>query len=353
MPTVNIDGITVITKADEVMKDLIPKSKNFQKYCVKLNAIYLPSGNKCPGAFEIKDTLAGEGTNKVYQVCCSDVCDYVGKWTPADGKFTGEPTNEVMNQIKASKMRIAPKIHMILSCSAGEMIIMDSLYMTFYDKIFNFSKEQMDYTISYIDLLLSDRPPLDKMKLNLNRLVNFQKTPDVRNSRLVFKEIKYITGKINDHCDKNGQSHIPPYECPKDTPNESKEKLNSFNSCLELIYGLHLGGMLHNDAHTENFMCDKLGQWYIIDFGRATILTKQLLYQEHDYDMFFRNTLELVLDQHEISEDFIRGMFTSIKNFVKKRKVAHSDSLIRHLGIFLKVMIDDDPDLERFRSLIV
>jgi len=55
-------------------------------------------------------------------------------------------------------------------------------------------------------------------------------------------------------------------ELSKKNPDESLLD-KYFRKCISMIHKLYENGIWHNDAHLDNFMLDKKGKLYIIDFG--------------------------------------------------------------------------------------
>lgn len=84
-------------------------------------------------------------------------------------------------------------------------------------------------------------------------------------------------------------------------PDISKEKkatyiIDTINAALELLHELHQLGVVHQDAHLDNFMWDGI-KWYLIDFGMAEYV-KNIKAFNADFHHMMRY-IYLLLEHHK------------------------------------------------------
>lgn len=72
----------------------------------------------------------------------------------------------------------------------------------------------------------------------------------------------YCNLMMEDLMDRSKQQHHEMY---------ATNLYNALKECRGLLYRLHNGGIVHEDAHMHNFMRDDVaGRWYLIDYGLAS-----------------------------------------------------------------------------------
>lgn len=81
------------------------------------------------------------------------------------------------------------------------------------------------------------------------------------------------------------------------------------NQVINIIKKLHSNGIVHNDTHKNNFMFDKDGKLYIIDFGKASDL-KNI----KDGNIDYKKAVDLFDDLENIPEIYNIYISNILKN---------------------------------------
>ena len=97
-------------------------------------------------------------------------------------------------------------------------------------------------------------------------------------------DLKHYINYINNDLAAIGApiiSEVPEIKI-EDTEETKTFRKGIVTQCFTILVELHHIGIAHNDAHLNNFMCDKDYNFYLIDFGYAKPIS--LSYPEKDFE---------------------------------------------------------------------
>ena len=252
--------------SQEFINSLIPFNKKTGQ-CLQLNKVLSSDGGLCNDVFEVTGEALYKGLNgDIYKVCCSKSCNFIGKWIPTTSKVEED---EYESHMKASAQGISPKIHKVLSCDDGDFLIMDKLNESLLDSLQKFNKEQKMYTVNYIKSLLQNKDLIFKMDIhsadyNLEMLTDYLKG-DIKDN---YRATEIILERGVD---------LPRFVLPLDSPERKEQMVEDVRACISVLQQLYkYAGLIHHDAHPGNFMCDDRRNWYIIDFGLSTPISRNM-----------------------------------------------------------------------------
>tara|TARA_B110000908_G_C10184716_1_gene417433 strand:- start:53 stop:1033 length:981 start_codon:yes stop_codon:yes gene_type:complete len=267
-----------------------------KEMCTTLNAVYVGK-EKHEGVYYVTKHKIGEPSmyGKIYLACLGKKCNYIAKWQQDKEMAIMEATI----QHNLSTFGITPNIREMWVCDKGVIIIMDALSNTAHRELFNFSRKQVEREQEYkhvfsdkIDEIVKVRKQtMEKSKLHekLKFLINLkQKLFDPSTK---YKDLYKLRDDVNKQVrlsifnNDHKISELQQLSMIQDTDKQKVKRIAVVTQVFDLIHRLHKFGYTHMDTHTNNFMTDDNGVFYIIDFG----LTKQsnsVDDRKYDYDRF-------------------------------------------------------------------
>lgn len=226
-----------------------------RRLCSGLNKFYC-EGVDCENVYTVTDIQIGEKSinGVVYQTCLQSNCDYIAKWQ----KNTEVALTEANIQQYAAKNGLAPYIRQVLTCEEGAIIIMDSLTIAVSRLIKSLKPQQLKATLEN-NLDIFDRA-IKTNGLNIN-----YKKDEIKN----IEDLATLRSRINSELYSNGYNPISDIITVEDDEKQSEFRKNIVLQVYALLNKLHSLGIVHDDAHLNNFMADKNMVVKIIDFGTA------------------------------------------------------------------------------------
>jgi tRNA A-37 threonylcarbamoyl transferase component Bud32 len=232
----NYDSLEIKIIDEETAQKILGNLED-KSLCIGLEKFYC-SGVDCNNLYTITNKGLGKFSAhaKIYEACKNENCDFVAKWM-LEGPDRDpdeesdlylkpiKPIEEALFQYRASQYNLAPKVRQVWQCNKGIIIIMDALSTTAGDILKHLEYNQTSkYNIS-----------------NINSIEDY----------LEYRPIS-----------------IP------DSEEQKNIKIDIVNKMINIINKLHKIGISHGDAHLDNFMFDKEGKIYFIDFGFSEELSK-------------------------------------------------------------------------------
>ena len=253
--------------------------------CKRIDQVYI-GDQKCEGIYTMKDPI-GEASvyGKVYTACCDGNCSYVAKWQP-NSKMA---LNEAKIQYSVAQQGLAPMIREVWVCPEGTIIIMDALSITAKRMLLTLGDVQRQTVINkYVNIykaVLNKYPNEIGLIPKLMAIKSEQQLFDIR------KEINLLL------CRKYRCQPIEDIIITEEDSKEEKDmKIGIMNQLIGLLGSLHSMGLVHGDAHLNNFM-SKDDKWYLIDFGLT--LDDTLKNRMGDYQKIIFDLTRLINDGYE------------------------------------------------------
>lgn len=302
--------------SDELMANILGKNNLVREYCITLDSIY--SGVSKEDCVYVIRKIGQEkfgvyGT--IYQTCCGDNCQFIAKWIPIEGiESEDEEIPTLKNVLREANLQqlvaeqgLAPIIREVWTCSKGVFIIMDSLDITLESLVDSLTQEQVDVVNSYSNILTKEVDPLIQKKYaNMEKLK--VDTSDKPNHIWELRRIVEDNKKVN--REKVNYS-LPEPKIPPDSKEVESEITQSIIECWNLLKKLKTLGIIHRDAHPGNFMRNKEGRWYLIDFGMARKIedANEEDSPDGDFEFFNRSVKFFTI----LGRDYINQVLESLK----------------------------------------
>jgi serine/threonine protein kinase len=270
--------------------------------CSNIKSFNCEDGD-CDNVYSLKNQIGEDSKyGKIFQACKTEQnCSYVAKWQ-TDIEMA---LQEAKIQKEISKLGITPKIHQIYTCKEGAIIIMDSLTIAASRLFKSLTPAQLNDTIDHnvqkIDRVIK--------RYNLNYVINR-------------REIKSVEDLVKLRSTVNGvifrTRPMPPIlddiETVEDSEFQKVKREMYLTEIFSLLQTLHKTGLIHNDAHLNNFMGDDAMNIKVIDFG----LVKRIEKPEDkliDFKRVLRNILQYTEEGYtnlrylyELAEEYIDNL---------------------------------------------
>lgn len=266
-----------------------------RKLCSGLKQFYC-DGESCSGVYTVTDAQIGEKSinGVIYQACLENDCDYVAKW---QSKIDIAIAEAKVQQF-AAVHNLAPKVQQIWVCQEGAIIIMDAMSIAVSRLIKALSPQQLQATIDY-------NLNVFRKKIGGDMKTDFVKTVE---------DLRKLRSDINKKLYARGDSPLPDVETIPDTDEQKENRKRIMMDVFQLLNDLHKLGIVHKDAHLNNFMADKNMKIKIIDFGMATELHDDFLV---DYKRAVRNISQYINEGYtnlDYLEEFCKMKIESMLN---------------------------------------